>query len=157
MALVEEGWKEGGGAGIWCVVSTAISSTQEESSIPWCLSCEQGWKRVTGAAGGLVESPYQEAPRLISSTCPHASCLQACVEKARSQVHHLDDKCLQLRVKKGRQGKSRLHVCFRTRAGGSPRRSASAICELLLYLTHSTQRSSHPAFSDLQRLALETL
>lgn len=104
MALVEEGWKEGGGAGTWCVVSTAVG-TQEESSLPWCLSREQGWKRVKGAGGGLVEPAYQEAPRLISSTFPHASCLQDCMEKARSQVHPLDDKCLQLRVRKGSQGK----------------------------------------------------
>lgn len=48
-------------------------------------------------------------------------------------------------------------VCFSTQAGGRPRRSAPAIDELLWHLTHSTQRSSHPAFSDLQRLAVKTL
>lgn len=147
---------EGGGRS-WYLVRGFHSSTQEESSLPWCLSHEQGWKRVKGAGGGLVEPAYQEAPRLISSTFPHASCLQDCMEKARSQVHPLDDKCLQLRVRKGSQGKVPAPCVLKTRAGGSPRPSASAICELLLYLTHSTQRSSHPAFSDLQRLALETL
>ena len=66
MALLEEGWKEKGGAGIWCVDSTAESSTQEESDLPWCVSCEQGWTRVKGTRGGLVEAPRLETSGLIS-------------------------------------------------------------------------------------------
>lgn len=62
-----------------------------------------------------LDSSTPHFPREDLTHATHAPCLQACMKKAPSQVNQLDDKCLELHLRKGSQGEYWLCVCFRIR------------------------------------------
>ncbi|XP_070449604.1 regulator of G-protein signaling 6 isoform X1 [Equus przewalskii] len=77
----------------------------------------------------------------------------AYIEKTHSQVNQLDDKCLELHLRKGSQGEEQQCVCLRIQ--GWRESLKVGLCRLQAVVPNSLYTEYHPAFSDLQRLALQ--